>query len=306
MIEVDADNFIIDGSDVGEPCVRIADITLSIISADPELKIEADGATKQFLVNGAHPDVRVHAAWGDLREEVRGRKVFDSGALWQLYRQNGNYLFRFATPYYGALPYKIASFNRDFTYGEVYLHRPYFTPDQPLYPLEYPLDELLMLHLLAQGRGAEVHSCGVVDESGNGYLFPGQSGAGKTTTARLWERQSGVEILSDDRVILRQVEQKFWMYGTPWHGEAGLSLPAKVPLTQIFFLRHGQENELTQLGKAEAAARLFACSFPTFYNPDGLDFTLAFFEDVTKVIPCYELSFLPDEGVVDFIRRQTA
>ena len=170
-----------------------------------------------------------------------------------------------------------------------------------MYPLEYPLDELLMGHLLGQGRGAEVHSCGLVDAQGEGHLFVGHSGAGKSTMARLWDQHQSVQILSDDRIVLRQSGQELWMYGTPWHGEAGFSCAARGPLSRIYFLKQGPQNELLPTPAAEAVARLFAASFPPFYSPGGLDGTLGFFEEVVNAVPCRELRFLPDETVVPFI-----
>ena len=227
--------------------------------------------------------------------------MFDSGALWQLHRLNGSYLYAFTSPVFGSVPYKVASFDSSFTSGEVYLHRPYFESKQALYPLEYPLDELWMVNLLGQGRGAEIHGCGVVDADGNGHLFVGQSGAGKSTMARLWERQKGIQILSDDRIVLRQANQKLWMYGTPWHGEAGFSSRARAPLTRIYFLRHAQKYELLPQRPAQAVGQLFTCSFPPFYNPEALDFTLGFFEEVVQAVPCFELRFLQDEKVIDLL-----
>jgi hypothetical protein len=288
---------------MSEVYLRIAGITISIVCDEPE-KIRIDAATEKFLVEKAEADATVFVTWDELQAEIDGEKIFDSGALWQLYRRDGSHIFRFASPYFGSCPYKIATFNQDFTCGEVRLHRPYFQ-NGSVYPLEYPLDELLMLNLLAAGRGAELHSCGVLDASGRGYLFIGQSGAGKTTTARLWETLPGVEILSDDRIILRRrMDGRVWMYGTPWHGEAQLASAQSAPLAGIFFLRHGERNELSSLSRTEASARLFSCSFPTFYHADGLAFTLAFYEEVTRLVPCYQLSFTPDQRVVEFIRQQ--
>jgi hypothetical protein len=290
------------GLDAGRVSVSIAGICCSTVSIDPELMIEAAGATRRFLVETTEAEINIEAAWGNLNEAVEGELIFDSGALWQLYRRHASYVFRFVTPHFGAIPYKVASFNQDFTKGNVTLHRPYFDAARPLYPLDYPLDELLMLHLLARGRGAELHSCGIVDE-GRGFLFLGQSGAGKTTTARLWEQSAGVAILSDDRIILRAFEGRIQMYGTPWHGEGELASAESAPLAAIFFLRHGERNELQSLGRTESSARLFSCGFPTFHDAAGLDFTLAFFDEVTHRVPCYELSFVPDESAVDFVRR---
>jgi hypothetical protein len=295
---------VMDEGDAGSVTVSIAGLAFSTISLDPQMRLEARGATTRFLVAESEAHVRVGAAWGELEEAIDGKMIFDSGALWQLYRQNQDYVFRFASPYFGATPYKIARFNQDFTAGEVRLHRPYFDTERAVYPLDYPLDELLMLHLLAQGRGAELHSCGVRDETGKGFLFLGQSGAGKTTTARLWEQHADALVLSDDRIILRPLNGQIFMHGTPWHGEGELGCRDSAPLNAIFFLRHGLGNRLHTLSRVEAAARLFSCGFPTFYDPAGLDFTLAFLDEVTAAVPCYELSFVPDESAVDFVQEQ--
>lgn len=213
------------------------------------------------------------------------------------------YIFCFTSPAFGSVPYKIALVNKNYTSGKVLLHRPYFDTDQPVYPLEYPLDELLFINYLALGKGVEVHACGIVDSYGNGHLFVGQSGAGKSTIARLWQDEPGVTILSDDRIILRKIENKIWMYGTPWHGEAMLASPAKVQLTRIYFLARGEKNELVQQRKIDALSRLFACSFLPFYNSEGLDFTLAFFEEVVKMVPCYELRFVPIKKTIEFVKE---
>ncbi len=320
--------------------IKIADLTIALMSADPELELQVTGATTRFLVDTAEPDVILRAAWGELDEANSGQKLFDSGCVWQLYAEADAYRFRFASPALGVLPYKVARLRRDFSAGEIVLHRPYFLPgDNPktgvyaenrsqlpplsaairhpqpaigipqervISPLEYPLDELLLLHLLAHGRGVEVHACGVVDPQGHGHLFLGQSGAGKTTMARLWLRQEGVQILSDDRIIVRNMDGRLWMYGTPWHGEAGLAMPARAPLTRIYFLQHDQTNALVPQRATEALGRLLACSFLPFYSPAALDFTLGFLEDVVHAVPCQALTFLPDARVVTFIRHAAA
>ena len=235
----------------------IADITFALLTDDPDLKIGVDGAMNKFLVEEVEPDIRVHTKWKDLHMQIDGKMIFDSGALWQIYSENGSYLFRFTSSALGSLPYKVASFNRDFTSGEVSVNRSYFDPDKPIYPLEYPLDELMINNFLARGKGVEVHSCGIVDSQGLGHLFVGQSGAGKSTIARLWPDESDVTILSDDRIILRKKENTIWMYGTPWHGEAGLASPAKAPLTRIYFLKHGEKNELVVQKPSDSISRLF-------------------------------------------------
>ena len=188
--------------------ISIGNITLRIASEEPDLKLYADGTKEKFLVRGGNPDVDLSVAWRHLVHEPIGTKLFDSGSIWQLYRQDEFNIFRFTSLAYGSNPYKLASFNHDFSTGTVYLHKPFFPPTQPIDPICYPLDELLLVNVLARGRGAEIHACGIIDSNGHGHLFAGQSGAGKTTIARIWEGEPGVTILSDDRIILRKDGQK--------------------------------------------------------------------------------------------------
>jgi hypothetical protein len=284
----------------------IGGIRVALTAGDPSLKPAVQGAARHFVVHSGEADAAVSAAWGDLREPATGDRIFDSGALWQLYRRNGTYIFRFASPAFGPLPYKEARFTTDFTSGELSLHRAYFDGKGPALPLEYPLDEIWLVNLLAQGRGVEVHACGVRDSDGRGYLFLAHSGGGKTTMARLWQAESGVQVLSDDRIILRFLDGRLWMYGTPWHGDADLAAPIRTALSQIFFLGRGSRNEMTPLRQLDAVSRLLARSFvPFFYSSSGMEFTLALLQKVTGAAPCDALHFVPDESAVEFVRERS-
>ena len=286
--------------------LRIADITVGVTPRDADLILRVDEATGKFLVAPSDPNATVTAGWGDPGGASSGELVFDSGGVWKLYRDGTRQRFVFSSAALGPLPYKEATFNSDFTSGEVTLRRTCFQPAQGLWPLEYPLDELLLQGLLARGRGAEIHACGIADASDRGLLVVGQSGAGKTTMARLWEGVGGAKVLSDDRIILRRVGDSFTMYGTPWHGEAALAEPASAPLTGVFFLEHGAANTLVPVRGATAATRLFASGFPPFFDRDGLDFTLKFLGDLVAEVPCHELCFAPDNRVVEFVQSWAA
>jgi hypothetical protein len=289
----------------GQLHLSIGDIRVALMTGDLGLMPAVEGAARHFVVSGGEADATVRAEWGDLSEPAAGNRIFDSGALWKLYNNNGNYVFRFTSPAFGPLPYKEARFNADFTCGDLLLHRAYFDASEPAHPLEYPIDELWIVHLLSQGRGIEVHACGVHDSDGRGYLFLGHSGAGKSTMARLWQRDGGVQILGDDRIILRFIDGRLWMYGTPWPGEPDLAVPMRAGVAQIFFLGHGSRNEMIPLRQPDAVSRLLARSFLPFYSLSGMDFTLAFLQQVTKAILCTELKFVPDEGAVEFVREQS-
>jgi hypothetical protein len=280
----------------------IGGVSVRLASVDPTLRLEAKGHLARFLATHASPQIHVRAAWGAIRA-TSGGQLFDSGSLWRMYRQGSGCVLDFRSPIFGEIPYKQALFNSSFTAGEIRLHAEYFDRDQPVFPLEPPLDELLFVNYLATGHGADVHACGLIDSDGRGHLFLGQSGAGKTTMARQWEKAGGVEILSDDRIILRIEDRVLWMYGTPWHGEARAASPARVPVAQLFFIAKGPRNEAVSLRPATAVARLMATSFMPFHNAGALGYTLAFFERTAQLAPIRELRFVPDVRVVDFVRR---
>src|ERR1035437_2741426 len=149
--------------------LRIGDITFGINSCDSWVRSCTQGAVRHFVTSAQQPDVNIQVRLADVCPPPRGHKLFDAGELWQLYRHGHTHEFRFTAPVFGPSPYKTATFNAEFTEGEVTLYGEHFRGSDPIYPLEYPLDELLMVNLLAQGRGVEVHGCGLRDEGGAGY-----------------------------------------------------------------------------------------------------------------------------------------
>jgi hypothetical protein len=164
-----------------------------------------------------------------------------------------------------------------------------------------PTLELLMVSFLALGKGAIIHACGISRKE-TGIIFVGESGAGKSTIARLLSEEKGIEVLSDDRVIVRRENGSLRIYGTPWHGSGAFASPKAAKLKRIFFLRHGTTNSITKVEGIDPPSRLLTCSFPPYWDSRGMQFTLEFFADLTAQVPCYELNFRPDRSIVDFFQ----
>ncbi|HEY2351428.1 MAG TPA: hypothetical protein VGH83_02880 [Candidatus Acidoferrum sp.] len=281
------------------------------MSSDGRVPLCLDPAVRPFAVSSGAAsekcDVNIHISLVDQLPVPKDQPLFHSGGLWSLFeervKQPDGYRFNFQRSFPGETPYKSAWFDRDFKAGHVLLSRLFFHDDQPIYPLEYPLDEVLMIHRLARGQGLEVHAVGILDEAGRGHLFLGHSGAGKSTSARLWLKQPGIRILSDDRIVLRPQAEKIWMYGTPWHGDAGISSPQCAPVTNIYFLEQYGRNELLAISPGVAAAELFARSFVPRHCAEGLEFALGFIERIAHDIPCNIFRFVPELSAVEAIRH---
>jgi hypothetical protein len=253
------------------------------------------------------PDITMHVKWVDRLPQLRTPQLFDSGSVWQLFEDCHGFRFDFTTPGLGDLPYKRLVIDSNFLLATLQMSEEAFENFPGMIePLEYPLDELLIMHRLTQEKAVELHSCGIVTADGIGNLFVGHSGAGKSTTTRLWNASQEVEILSDDRIIVRRdpsagPSHEMKMYGTPWHGEAAFASPSNAPLKRIFVLEHGRGNVLTRLSPSQAVGELLARAFVPFHRHEYLDSALGFLHELVQAVPCYRYSFEPDGRAVDTI-----
>lgn len=258
------------------------------------------------------PDVAVQVHWSTTYTPSLGRSLFDSGSIWRLHENNRGLQFDFRSTNLGDQPYKKLFVDKQFRTATLQMNAKCFAAHACVaLPLEYPLDELLIMHRLTQEPAIELHGVGIVGPNGASNLFIGHSGAGKSTTARLWTSLHPVKILSDDRIIVRESParelqpgddpRQIFMYGTPWHGEACFALPERALLQRIFILEHGSGNVLTRLSRSQAVAELFARSFVPFHRHEYVEHALSFLEQVADSIPCYRYDFEPDERAVERI-----
>lgn len=200
----------------------------------------------------------------------------------------------------GGLPQLFAKFDKDFKHGDVHVDKTgahYFL---------YPFLEVLTINLLGRGNGLLVHAC-CVDDNGKGYLFIGQSGAGKSTMADLWNGKEGVRVLSDDRVIVQRSGKdqraRFVAHGTPWHGTANYAMNASVPIEKIFLIRHAEKNSVVPVKGMRPVTALIRDSFLPFWDRDGMEYSVGFIDQIARHIDLFELGFVPGAEAVNFIKN---
>ncbi|MEN8208847.1 MAG: hypothetical protein ABFR50_06320 [Candidatus Fermentibacteria bacterium] len=286
--------------------LKIADITFCISGSSIGLQSLRSARYHDFICSDPDPDVSI-----TLRDSFRDISelslpdtdcVFDTGTVWRLYESPHSVSLVLTSPVGGPLPYRVAVFDRDISTGEIasIAGSGAETEDRSQYdPLEFPLSEVLMVYLLSMGKGLMTHACGISD-SGRGLLFPGNSTDGKSTIALQW--RSSASVLNDDRIILRESEKGFLMYGTPWHGDLSDVSAEGVVLESVDFLRHGSDNISRRVSGAEAVSMLLRRSFLPLWSTSGMEFSLDLCRKLEKSVPFHELHFVPDERIVDYIR----
>jgi len=279
--------------------IKIAEIVISVCSSNPDLVLDMPQVYRQFSTSDPS-DIFITADLVDRIPTHFGNPVFLSKMTWDLFEQDGKWIIPLYSPP-DSTPYQVAILEHDFKHGQLLVCRKN-NGRHLCYPLSFPLDEILMINFFSRGVGVVLHSCGVaLHEFQKGFLFTGMSGAGKSTLTRVWQQRPGNSILSDDRVVLRKKDSRYWIYGTPWHGDALGSSACTVPVDNIYILKQAPVNSLTLLKPVEAAAKLLARSFPTFWDPGGMAFTLEYLDELSQNVPCYEFGFLPDQSAIEFI-----
>jgi hypothetical protein len=176
------------------------------LMGDDSAAVELVPSLMAFRAEPGLPDIQVRVEWTDELTPASGLQLFDSGALWRLYECEAGFQFDFRAPVFGDEPYKRLLVNRDFSRATLQMSAEVSGAFPYAAPLDYPVDELLIMHRLTREKAIELHGCGIVRADGTGNLFVGHSGAGKSTTTRLWMEREDVEILSDDRIIVRRDE----------------------------------------------------------------------------------------------------
>ena len=283
---------------IGGVSVRVAGQNNDDVTLVPSLE--------PFRAETLASDITIQVEWTRTLGPGTGQQLFDSGSLWRLYEDGTEFRFDFSAPILGTQPYKRLLVDSQFRRARLQMSSECFVgKGYAVAPLEYPLDELLIMHRLTQEKAIELHSCGIVRADGTGNLFVGHSGAGKSTTTRLWTAYEDVEVLSDDRIIVRRETPegpgRVRMYGTPWHGEAAYASPGSALVARIFILEHGKGNVLTRLSPSQAVAELFARSFVPFHRHEYVDSALEFLHELVGAVPCYHYAFEPNETAVERI-----
>jgi MoaA/NifB/PqqE/SkfB family radical SAM enzyme len=275
---------------------RIAGITLQVDSDLPIDDRTFHEKFKAFRVEGPGEDtvtIRHHFELPSLTGKDLGLEMYRKPP-WAIYRQNGSFIYLGISPRADdPTLHRVATVNRDHTRARIYNDREEPWRKGALHSLTmFPSDQILIARLLADRQGFYLHSAGAILD-GAGVLFVGHSEAGKSTTTRLLMEAGAagnmqVEILCDDRNIVRRGDDGWRVFGTWSHGDVPVVSGKDAPLRAICFIEKGNENTLTPLtDRKEIRRRLLACVIRPFVTADWWNKTLDLVERMSGETPCH-------------------
>lgn len=142
-----------------------------------------------------------------------------------------------------------------------------------------------------------------VDFEGNGIVFAGYSGVGKTTQAQLWNQYADAEIVNGDKVFLRIIDGRVYGFGSPWKGSSEYCLNKKLPLEGVVILKQSEENIIKKLNTIECIEYFLPHFFLPHWDEDNMVKALDTFNTILEKVPVWLLECRPDEDAVKITKN---
>ena len=202
--------------------------------------------------------------------------------------------------------HRVAVFNNGHTQATIYSppHDVEYIRTNGWYSLSLlPTDQIWLAPLLANRNAVLLHSAAVI-LNGQGLLFVGHSGAGKSTTVKMLKRRA--EILCDDRNIARCWDTGWRVHGTWSHGEVADVSSASAPLHAILFLQQDTRNEIVPLtNPKEIWRRLLPTFIKALVTAEWWQKELGIIERIVNEVPCYTMHFDKSGAIVAELEKLT-
>lgn len=285
-----------------------AEITLQVESDLPFSKNTFTPSVEEFRVEEPGSDVvsiQHHYELPDFTGRDLDEQVYRR-VPWAIFKSKSQWIYLNISSFEKREAFsKAAVFSHDYTRAQVYhQNSEWFLKGGGNAVTHMDTDQILLAQLLSQRQGFFLHSAGAI-LNGAGVLFVGHSEAGKTTTLRmLMDSDEKVEILCDDRNIVRRFEDGWRVYGSWNHGDITDVSASSSPLKAVFFLEQAPKEQLLLIPEAaDRVKRLLACVIKPYTSVDWWEKTLSSIDQFVSEVPCYRMRFTKSGEIVMILKH---
>jgi hypothetical protein len=164
--------------------------------------------------------------------------------------------------------------------------------------LKHALMNIYSSYIVYNNWGLLIHSSSAI-ENGKAHIFVGQSGAGKSTAARLSQPR---DLFSDEATVIRITSKEIEVFNSPFRSEI-YTTGAKwcVTLASIQLLHQSLQNKRLVLSKGDAFIHLMDKIFYWSHDPEETKKIMGLLKMLVDRVSVYELYFKKDNTFWELI-----
>lgn len=161
----------------------------------------------------------------------------------------------------------------------------------------FGLNSAMMLAFAQAGAlaGTLLLHASLVRQHGWGYAFTARSGTGKSTQVANWLRYlPDCDMMNDDNPVVRMIDGKPVIYGSPWSGKTPCYRDVKAPLGALTLISRAKANSVERLDPLDAFTVLLPAISSMKWNKALYKHQCDTIIQVIGSTDCYTLHCLPD------------
>jgi hypothetical protein len=165
--------------------------------------------------------------------------------------------------------------------------------------LKHALMNLYSSFIVYRNWGLLIHSSCAI-ESGGAHIFSGQSGAGKSTVARLSYPR---ELLSDEATLVKITPDGVTVYDSPFRSEldSTRNIEKSCQLASVQILNQSLQNKREMVSKSDALLMLMDKVFYWAHDSGETKKILRLLKQLVEHVPVYKLYFQKNERFWELI-----
>lgn len=159
------------------------------------------------------------------------------------------------------------------------------------------------LHRILLKKEASILHASYIDWNGKSILFTAPSQTGKSTQSRLWTEIENVEIINDDRALLRKKDGVWHSYGYPSCGSSTICLNRTLPIQAIVVLEQGKENRVEEMTISQKIRALVSGIEVFVWDIDEINMSFEIAQKIAAEVPIIKLVCRPDHEAVSVLKE---
>ncbi len=158
-------------------------------------------------------------------------------------------------------------------------------------------------YIMLNSSGMSLHSSSLSYKN-NGVMFSADSGTGKSTHTRLWQKVfDDVTIVNDDMPVIKKVDDVWYLFGCPWSGKSEINANVSVPLKALVFLERGKVNEIERIYAPDSVLRIIKQTFLPAYK-ELAQKVMSNISKLVEDVPIYRLRCTISEEAPKVVKKE--